>query len=204
MFWIKIGIIIIGSAYAVLIPYIIYKAILSTNLDLHEQTLSFLSNKTIFNKKTAKGYTHLLLFTALMHYLFFGLLTEYYFLAEEERLLYYIEYSAIFITILACVRHNMLPYSFKTLRATLLRLGHNILAAVVFLYIPLLIITFQLLILDDHIFIAIGGLIIVVLIIITTLTSIIKQGINGITELVFIFGISVWSIFVALCTFLFY
>lgn len=204
MFWIKIGIIIIGSIYALLIPHVVYKTVINQNLDLHEYTLSFLSNKDLFSKKTAQGYTWLLLITALLHYIFFWLLTQYYLLGDEERLLSYINDSAVFLTMLACVRHNMLPYSFKTLRATLLRLGHNILAVVVFLTLPTLIITFQLLIVDSYKFIGIGGLIIAATIVILTLISIIKQGINGITELIFIFGISIWSIFITICTFFFY
>lgn len=204
MFWIKIGIIIIGSIYAILIPHVVYKAAINVNLDLYEYTLSFLSNKKLFSKKTAQGYTRLLLITALLHYIFFWLLTQYYFLGEDEKLLSYIDYSAIFLTLLACVRHNMLPYSFKTLRATLLRLGHNILAVVVFLSLPLLILTFQLHIIENYKFIGIGGFIIAGLIIVLTLISVIKQGINGITELIFIFGISIWSIFVTVCTFFFY
>jgi len=200
MFWVKVGIIIVGSLYALLLPYVIYRAVESVKIDLNSYTLSFLSNKRIYNKTTAKGYTRLLLVIALVHYIFFSLLTRYYFLGEEERYLNYVNYSSLFLTLLGCVRHNILPYSFKTLRAAILRIGHNILAVIVFLVLPALIISFQTLIVDEHKFIGIGGFIIIGAVLAWLILSIVKRGINGVTELVFITGISIWSIFVTVIT----
>lgn len=201
MFWIKLGILVIGALYAVLLPYIVYKTIIGIKFDPREYTLSFLSNKSLYNKSTARGYTRLLLLTAALHYVFFWLLTEYYFLGEEERYLKYVDYSSIALTMLALVRHNMLPYSFKTLRAAIQRAGHNIVAVLVFLLIPGLIITFQILVLGDgRIFLGMGGLIIIGLTLVGLVHSVIKGGLNGITELVFINGLSLWSIFTAVVT----
>jgi len=202
MTWIKIGILIIGALYAILLPYIVYKTIIGIKFDPYTYTLSFLSNKSLYSKNTARGYTRLLLITAALHYMFFWLLTEYYFLGAEERYLKYIDYSSMAITMLGLLRHNMLPYSFKTLRAALQRAGHNIVAVLVFLLVPGLIIIFQILILDDHKLLGIGGLVIIGLTLVMLVYSIIKDGLNGIAELVFINGLSLWSIFVAIITLL--
>jgi hypothetical membrane protein len=86
------------------------------------------------------------------------------------------------------------------LRAAILRLGHNILAVIVFFVLPALIITFQALIVDDYKFLGIGGFIIICTVLGGLVLSIVKRGINGVTELIFITGISIWSIFVTVTT----
>ena len=194
------GILVIGALYAVLLPYIVYKTIVGIKFDPYEYTLSFLSNKSLYSINTARGYTRLLLLTAALHYVFFWLLTEYYFLGSEERYLKYVNYSSVAITMLGLLRHNMLPYSFKTLRSAIQRASHNIIAVLVFLLVPGLIITFQILILDRYIFLGIGGLVIIGLTLIMLVHSIIKNGLNGISELIFINGLSLWSIFTAVGT----
>ncbi len=203
MIWTKIGIIIIGSLYSLLLPYAVYRAIVGTKLDIRESTLSYLSNKMLYDRKLNIGYTVLLLATALLQYLFFWLLSQYYFPGPEKKLLTYLDYSVAGLTLLACTHHNMLPLSFRTLRAALLRIGHNVFAVAVFVLLPALIIVFQSLIIDDHRVLGIGGFIIVGAMILLTLVSAIRQGINGVTELIFINGLSLWSIFITLVTVLF-
>lgn len=198
--WIKISIIIIGSLYSIILPYIIRKSIDHYQLDIRTYTLSFLSNKTLYSKKCARGYTRLLILTAVLHYAFFWLLTRYYLLGDEERYLSYLDYSFLFLTLLGLLKHNILPYSFKTLRMAIQRMGHNVVAVFVFLAIPALILSFQILVLDNFPILGIGGLIIIGLVILFTLLSIIKQGINGITELIFINGLSIWTIYATLIT----
>lgn len=202
MFWVKLGILLIGSLFALLLPYVVYKTVNDVRLNLRKYTLSFLSNRELYGEPKAKGYTWLLLITAFLLYLYFALLTDYYLLGAEERLLTYINYSVAGLALLACVRHNMIPYSFKTFRAAIQRLGHNLFAVVVFLSLPGLIITFQSLVIGEYLFLGVGGFIIIGLTIGVTLFSVIKQGINGITEMLFINGLSFWTIFVTLVTFL--
>ena len=57
MIWIKLGILIIGFIYAGLIPFTVRRVVRQIDFDLHEQTLSFLSNKTLYDKKFRKGYS---------------------------------------------------------------------------------------------------------------------------------------------------
>ena len=78
MVWIKLGILIIGFIYAGLIPFTVRRVVRQIDFDLHQQTLSFLSNKTLYDKRYVRGYTRLLFATAVLHYVFFGLLSKYY------------------------------------------------------------------------------------------------------------------------------
>jgi hypothetical protein len=202
MSWIKIGIIIIGALYVLILPYAVYKTIVRLGFDIRKYTLSYLSNSSLYDKKTVEGYTFLLLATAVLHYAFFWLLIRYYDLGEHRQILTWLDYSALFLTLLACIHHNMLPLSFKTLRKTLLRIGHNIFAVVVFLALPTLIIVFQSLIIDTHPVLGIVGFVIIGLTVLLTIASVIREkAINGIVEIIFILGISLWTIFITLATF---
>lgn len=200
MTWIKIGILVIGALYAILLPYAVYKTLKAIKFDPKKYTLSFLSNKEIYSLRMAKGYTRILIATAVIHHVFFLLLTEYYFLEEDGRFLKIVSYSSFALLMLGLLRHNILPYSFKTLRATIQRLSHNIAAAVVFILLPLLIIIFQSLVIGDHLFLGVGGFIIIGLTLFVLLLYIIRHGLDGIAELIFINGLSSWSIFVAAVT----
>ncbi|MDD3105548.1 MAG: hypothetical protein PHZ01_05560, partial [Bacteroidales bacterium] len=143
MVWIKLGILIIGFVYAGLIPFTVRRVVRQIDFDLHQQTLSFLSNKTLYDKRYVRGYTRLLFATAILHYVFFWLLSKCYNLGEHETYMRYINYSFAFFTLLAFVPHNIRPYSFKRLSTTVQRLVHNLLAIFVFLSLPTLIILFQ-------------------------------------------------------------
>ncbi|MFA5769396.1 MAG: DUF998 domain-containing protein [Bacteroidales bacterium] len=203
MVWIKLGILIIGFIYAGLIPFTVRRVIRQIDFDLHEQTLSFLSNKTFYDKKIVRGYTRLLFATAVLHYVFFWLLSKYYNLGEHETFMRYITYSFAFFTLLAFVPHNIKPYSFKRLSNTFQRLLHNMLAVVVFLTLPTLIVLFQTAILDNMPILGIAGLILIGSTLILTAIYIIRQGVNGISEIIFINGISFWTVFVTIFTVLF-
>jgi Zn-dependent membrane protease YugP len=183
-------------------PYVVRKALLHVNFNLKEQTLSFLSNKSLYGQKYVRGYKRLLFATAILTYVFFWLLSEFYDLGERTFFMRLIDYSFAFITLLAFVPHNMMPYSLKHLRSTLQRLLHNILAGVVFLALPTLIVLFQLSIMPGIQFLGISGLTLIAGVVLVTLTSIILNGLNGITELFFINGVSIWSIFVTMDTFI--
>ncbi len=113
MVWIKLGILIIGFVYAGLIPFTVRRVVRQIDFDLHQQTLSFLSNKTLYDKRYVRGYTRLLFATAILHYVFFWLLSMCYNLGEHETYMRYINYSFAFFTLLAFVPHNIRPYSFK-------------------------------------------------------------------------------------------
>ena len=67
MIWIKLGILIIGFIYAGLIPFTVRRVVRQIDFDLYRQTLSFLSNKTLYDKKIVTGYTRLLVATAVLH-----------------------------------------------------------------------------------------------------------------------------------------
>lgn len=202
MIWIKLGILLIGFANAALLPYSIGKALHHVSFDLKNQTLSFLSNKTLYGEKFVKGYKLLLFTTAIFTYTFFWLLTRFYDLGEFERLMQYIDLGFASLVLLAFVPHNLKPYSLKSLTPTLQRIIHNLLAVVVFISLPLLIITFQATILPEIKFLGITGMVIIGIIVVGVVFSILKNGINGATELLFINGIGLWTIFVTIITFL--
>ncbi|HZK07754.1 MAG TPA: DUF998 domain-containing protein [Bacteroidales bacterium] len=202
MIWIKLGILLIGFANAGLLPYSIGKALHHVNFDLKNQTLSFLSNKTLYGERLVKGYKVMLFTTGILTYTFFWLLTRFYDLGEFEKLMQYIDLGFASLVLLAFVPHNLKPYSLKSLTPTLQRLIHNLLAVVVFFSLPLLIITFQVSILPELKFLGITGMVIIGIIVVGVVFSILKNGINGATELLFINGISLWTIFVTIITFL--
>ena len=202
MIWTKLGILLIGFANAGLLPYSVGKAMAHVNFDLKNQTLSFLSNKSIYGEKYQKGYKWLLFLSAIFTYLFFWLLTKYYDLGEYERLMGYIDLSFASLAMLAFVPHNIKPYSLKSLAPSMQRFLHNVLAVVVFLTLPGLIITFQVIILPEFFFLGISGLAIILITVVSVLLAILKNGLNGVTELLFINGISIWIILATILTFL--
>ena len=201
MIWIKLGILLIGFIYAGLLPYTVKKGIQHVNFDLKKYTLSFLSNKRLYGQTYVKAYTRLLFATAVLTYIFFWLLSEFYDLGENERFMQQIDYSFTFLTFLAFVPHNIYPYSRKNLVSSFQRILHNLLAIIVFITLPTLIILFQAAILPGLHFIGFAGLTIIVGVILIVLFSIIKNGVNGVAEILFINGISIWSIFITIITF---
>ena len=202
MIWIKLGILLIGFANAALLPYSIRKALEHVSFDLKNQTLSFFSNKTLYGAKFVKGYKWLLFTSAILTYSFFWLLTEYYDLGGYEKLMQYIDLGFFSLVLLAFVPHNLQPFSLKRLTPSLQRLFHNLLAVVVFLSLPALISSFQTAILPEIKFLGMAGIIIIGITVLLVALSILKNGINGATELLFINGISIWTIFVTIITFL--
>lgn len=203
MIFTKLGILLIGFAQASLLPYAIKKALQHVKLDLKNETLSFLSNKSLYGNTFVKGYKWMLFGTAIFTYVFFWLLTQYYDLGQHTKLMQYIDLGFASLALLAFVPHNLKPYSFKSLGPTLQRLLHNVLAVVVFLSLPALIITFQaiLIAIPEMRFLGLSGMAIIVLTVIAVGLSILKNGVNGATELLFINGVGLWTLFVTAVTF---
>ena len=202
MIGIKLGILLVGFVYAGLLPYVIRKVLQHIDIDLNVRTLSFLGNKSLYDPKYAKAYKRLLFAAALLTYLFFWLLSRYYNLGRYEAFMQYIDYSFALITLLAFIPHNIEPYSLKTPGPTIRRLLHNLLAVFLFLALPILIFLFQFAILDDYRFLGIAGLVIISASVVTVVLSGIRYGINGFTEILFINGISSWTIFTTIATFI--
>ena len=84
MIWIKLGILIIGFIYSGVLPFTVKRTLRQINFNLKEQTLSFLSNKSLYGKRFTRGYKRLLFITALLHFAFFWLLSKYYDLGDNE------------------------------------------------------------------------------------------------------------------------
>lgn len=198
---IKLGILLVGFFYAGVLPYSVKRSIEHIEFDLKKYTLSFLSNKSLYGKTYVRGYTRLLFAVAILHYLFFWLLSKFYDLGENERFMQYIDYSFAFLAMLAFVPHNIFPYSRKRILTSFQRFFHNVLAVVVFLTLPTLIILFQIAVLPNLRFLGISGLVIISGTVLVMIFSIAKSGVNGMTEMLFINGISIWSIFVTIITF---
>ena len=199
---IKLGILLSGFLFAGLLPYTVRKAIQHVDIDLKKYTLSFLSNKELYGDRYRRAYKRLLFATAILNFLFFFLLSKFYDLGEHARFMRYIDYSFAFLTLLAFVPHNIHPYSFRHWGKTLQRALHNLLAVLVFLMLPTLIVLFHAAILPEFPVLGVSGLIIISLVVISTLWSIVLHGLNGIAELIFINGISIWSILVTVLTFI--
>ncbi|MGE5347935.1 MAG: hypothetical protein ACM3NP_01530 [Actinomycetota bacterium] len=156
----------------------------------------------MYDPRYARAYKRLLFAAALLTYLFFWLLSRYYNLGRYEAFMQYIDYSFTLITLLAFIPHNIEPYSLKTPGPTIRRLLHNLLAVFVFLALPTLIILFQIAVMDDYRFLGITGLAIITVSLVIDILSIMRHGINGFTEILFINGISVWTIFTTIATFI--
>lgn len=199
---IKLGILLVGFTYAGVLPYAVKRSIQHIDFDLKKYTLSFLSNKNLYGKNYVRGYKQLLFATAILNYLFFWLLSLFYDLGENERYMRQIDYSFAVLALLAFVPHNIYPFRWENLKTNLQRIIHNLLAVIVFLSLPTLVILFQTTIFPDLWFLGISGLLIIGGTIVVTGVSVIKNGVNGITEMLFINGISIWSIFVTIMTFI--
>ena len=200
MNWKKFGILLIGYITVGLLPDAVKKSLQHVDINISEQTLSFLSNKSLYGKEFERGYTLLLFTMAILLYTFFWLLTKYYNLGKHARLMRIITYTFASLALLAFVPHNIQPYSWHNLAPSLQRFLHNILAVVVFLSVPTLIITFQVSILKKLPFIGITGICILGLVILIMAYLLVSNGLNGIAEIFFIDGISVWIIFVSVAT----
>jgi len=199
---IKLGILLVGFTYAGVLPFAVKRSVQHINFDLKKYTLSFLSNKSLYGKNYVRGYKQLLFATAVLNYLFFWLLSLFYDLGENERFIRQIDYSFAVLALLAFVPHNIYPFKRDNLKTNLQRIVHNLLAVVVFLSLPTLVILFQTAILPELWFLGISGLVIIGGTIVVTGISVIKNGVNGVTEMLFINGVSIWSIYVTVNTFI--
>lgn len=201
--FIKAGILIIGFIFAGILPYSLKKSLKQIEIDLKKYTLSFLTEKKIYGDKYLKNYRRLLFITAFLLYLFFWLLLEYYNIKKFKNILRIMDICVASLTLLAFVPYNMSPYSLKNISNTLQRLIHNILGLTVFISITILIISFQSIIIKKFVILGIIGFIIIFFTIISTLYVLIKDGLNGFTELSFINGISLWIITTTILTVLY-
>lgn len=199
---IKLGILLVGFTYAGVLPFAVKRSVEHINFDLKKYTLSFLSNKHLYGKNYVRGYKQLLFVTAVLNYLFFWLLSLFYDLGENERFMRQIDYSFAVLALLAFVPHNIYPFKRENLKTNLQRIIHNLLAVIIFLSLPTLIILFQTALLPELWFLGVSGLVIIGGTIMVTGISVVKNGINGVTEMLFINGISIWSIFVTINTFI--
>jgi len=183
---IKSGILIIGFIFAGILPYSIKKSLKHIDIDLNKYTLSFLTVKKLYGTKYLKNYRKLLFITAILLYLYFWLLIEYYEIKKYKNILKIMDICVTSITLLA-----------------LQRLIHNLLGLTVFVSIILLTLTFQIVIIKKFFLLGISGFIIILLTIFTTIFALIKNGLNGFTELSFINGISIWIIVTSILTIIF-
>lgn len=200
--WLKLGLLLSGFFFAGLLPYSIRQALKHVKIDLNSRTLSYLSNKRLYGNDSLRAYKWMLFGMAFSTLIFFRLLIEFYDLHSFENLLSYADYLAIFLICLAFIPHNIQPISIHHLKKSLQRILHNMLSLLVFILLPMLIITFQLKLLHDAPFLGVTGLIIICSVVILTLWTIILHGPNGISELILINGISIWSLFLTVITFL--
>jgi len=200
---IKVGILIIGFIFAAILPYSLKKSLKHINIDLKKYTLSFLTIKKLYGNKYIKNYRKLLFIIALLLYIYFWLLVEHYDIKKHKNLLKIIDICVTSLTLLAFVPYDMNPYSIKNLSNTLQRLFHNLLSLTVFLSILILTVTFQNIIIKKYLFLGIIGFVIIFFTIFSIIYGLIKDGLNGFTELSFINGISIWIIFTTIYTVLF-
>ena len=198
--WIKLGILLTGFFYAGFLPHTLRKTLRHTEIDLNKWTISYLSNKRIYGRVYLRGYKWMMFAMAVSCLVFFRLLVEFYDLHARENLLNYADYTAIFLISLAFLPHNMQPISFRHLGRSLQRILHNIMALLVFITLPALIITFHIAILTELPVLAISGMVIVAAMVLITIWSVIANGLNGVSELIFINGISIWGIVVTVFT----
>ncbi|MEO9003816.1 MAG: hypothetical protein ABI288_03720 [Ginsengibacter sp.] len=132
----------------------------------------------------------------------FWLLTEYYDLGEYDKLRRYIDLGFASLAALAFVPHNIRPSNLKSLPKSLQRFLHNLLAVVVFLSLPTLVVTFQISIITEFKILGISGLILIGLTVFSVALSMLKNGITGASVLLLIYGISLWTVYVTIITFL--
>lgn len=202
MILVKLGLLLVGFIYAGLLPFTVRRTLQHLNFNLKKETLSFLSNKYLYDEKYVSGYKRILFIAALLNYSFFWLLSRLYNLGENVGYMRHAVLCFALLTFLAFIPHNILPYSLlKRPGATLQRLLHNILGMVVFLMLPILSIIFQVLIIKEMFFLGISGLIIITSVVIISFYSLFKNGITGVTEILFINGICIWTIYITIYTF---
>ncbi|MDR0371658.1 MAG: hypothetical protein LBH80_07405 [Prevotellaceae bacterium] len=202
MILIKLAILISGSLYAGILPYTLWKSIKHIEYDPSKQTLSYLSIRDMYGDKFRKGYSWLLFSAAALTYIFFVLLSEFYCLGEYDRFIEYINYCSFYFVVLAFIPLNLYPYKKENVKHNIRRILHNVFAALVFVTLAALVVLFHIATYEEHPVFGLIGLLIIGLTVAVMIWSIIKNSLNGFSELIFINGIGIWSIFVTVMTML--
>lgn len=200
MFWTKFFFLLIGFLFAGLLPFTLYRVVNSLEFNLRKQTLSYISIKEIYGKKYQRGYTYLMFFTAIICYLFFILLADIYDLHEFETVIRQIDYCFLCLVVLAFIPFNVIPYGKGNFLPNVKRVLHNIFAVFVFLSFAILIILFNIALFDTYRLLSIVGFVIIAVTLVLLLVEMRKNAITGISELMFINGLSIWCIVVVFFT----
>lgn len=192
-------IIIISLLSSIIIPYIIYRKIKSTKFDPEKETLSYLSNKTLFGRKMSEGYTEVLFALAIFTLVFFWLLIKKLNFTADHAIWEWLIIAIFSLILLAFAHHNMVPFKRQNLYLNIIRIIHNLLAAMVFISLPVLMIRFDHYFYQAHEIVSLVGYIVVAITLIATLSAIIiMRKMTGIAEMIFIIGISLWNILTGL------
>nr|NQU89152.1 DUF998 domain-containing protein [Bacteroidota bacterium] len=192
---INISILSISALSSIIIPFIIYHRVRDIHFDPRKETLSFMSNRSLFGKKMSEGFTEVLFVTGILTFAFFWLMIRKLGFANDHKIWEWLIISTISTILLAFAHHNIIPFRIRNIYPNIIRIIHNILAVIVFISLPILILWFDRFLLPDKKLIAIAGIFIIGATIMATVISIIvKKKLTGITEISFVIGISVWNI----------
>lgn len=194
----KAGLFITSFLYAGLIPWFLKKTIREKQLDCHLNTISFLSNREYFDKITARKYSFHMLLLATFSMLHFWLLAKHYNLGEHDSLISVIGFCYINFLMLALLPHNKRPFELKNIGYNIVRTLHLLASVVTFLSLLATMFVFQYLVIEAHPFLGWSGMLITFGTFAGTLIAMLKRGVNVNSEVVFINGVCMWSIYTTL------
>lgn len=193
--WIDLGIIVITLLSSLMLPYIVYDRIKTISFNPENQTLSYLGNRRLFGKKMSEGYTEVLFVIAILTLGFFWLLIHKFNFTNHNVIWEWLILAVVSIILLALVHHNMQAFSRKNFYLNLIRILHNVVAVLVFISLPVLMYKFDVFLFHTRQVVAVMGYCIISCTIVAVVASvIIKRKMTGVSELVFIAGISAWNL----------
>lgn len=163
--------------------------------DFHAMSISYLSNSKIYGNYMARKYRSILFVSSVVFMVFFHLLVIKFEFQHNGELLTIVNWICILLFALAFIPHNRMPLNSENKYMVFQRVFHNTVAFIVFIGIPSSIILYQMLVIQVDPVYGKTGLYIASFNTIATIVTFFKKGITAISEVVYISGVSIWSLF---------
>jgi hypothetical protein len=163
--------------------------------DFESMTISFMSNSKMYGNDMARKYKRIVFVSSLVFMVFFHLLVRKFEFQHNEELLTIVNWICILLFALALIPHNKLPLNSENKAKVIQRVFHNALALIISLGIPASMILYQLLVIQVDPVYGRTGLYIVSFNTLATLITFFRKGITATSEVVYISGVSIWSLF---------
>jgi len=163
--------------------------------DIKSMTISFLSNSSNYGNHMARKYKGILFISSAVFSVFFHLLVVKFDFQHNNDFLTIVNWICVLIVALALIPHNNQPFNSENRYMVLQRVFHNTLAFIVLTGIPASIILYQLLVIQIDPVYGRTGLLIASVNTLATIITFFRNGITALSEVVYISGVSIWSLY---------